>query len=291
MVRLSVKKGNDSLFIHDTTVKQNVTELVTDILAVYGLRLKVLRLCDEMQSLAKHGHFLPPDMQGLTEDQIEELKLHDKFEKISIPQGGSVECEDPIGRRSGKAPNESMAEVIMKTITDAKEGVSSKIAAANKSLTEKDVEDCLDKLKGAIMIVYPMKLPPYDPVQAEIDNCEDLSGTQASLEVIEKEQGSLWWAGKELMPEKTLEDYIGKNEKTKIIVKLAKKGSSAPGREQQMTEEQKKQMMAWQYKKQEEMKKLHTADDGDDYYNSQWANSGNLKNQFQGIGNIKWGPS
>ena len=72
--------------------------------------------------------------------------------------------------------------------------------------------------------------------------------------MIEKEQGSLWWAGKELMPEKTLEDYIGKNEKTKIIVKLAKKGSSAPGREQQMTEEQKKQMMAWQYKKQEEMK-------------------------------------
>ena len=39
------------------------------------------------------------------------------------------------------------------------------------------------------------------------------------------------------------------------------------------------------------LQKLHTADDGDDYYNSQWANSGNLKNQFQGIGNIKWGPS
>ena len=45
---------------------------------------------------------------------------------------------------------------------------------------------------------------------------------QASLEVIEKDKGSLWWAGKELMPEKTLEDYVGKNEKTKIVVKLAK---------------------------------------------------------------------
>ena len=116
---------------------------------------------------------------------------------------------------------------------------------------------------------------------------------QASLEVIEKDKGSLWWAGKELMPEKTLEDYIGKNEKTKIVVKLTKvsvstahaqrwvtkysakthkytqnrqvqkftskfftfqKGSQAPGREQQMTEDQKKQMMAWQYRKQEEMK-------------------------------------
>ena len=46
MVRLHVKKGNDSLFLHDTTVKQNVAELVSDILSVYDLRLKVLRLCD-----------------------------------------------------------------------------------------------------------------------------------------------------------------------------------------------------------------------------------------------------
>ena len=49
---------------------------------------------------------------------------------------------------------------------------------------------------------------------------------QASLEVIEKDKGSLWWAGKELMPEKTLEDYVGKNEKTKIVVKLTKVSDS-----------------------------------------------------------------
>ena len=67
----------------------------------------------------------------------------------------------------------------MKTITDAKEGVSSKIVTSNRTLTVSEVQSSLDKLKGAIMIVYPMKLPSYDPVQAEIDNCEDLSGTQA----------------------------------------------------------------------------------------------------------------
>ena len=46
MVRLNVKKGNDSLFLHDTTVKQNVAELSSDIIAIYSLRLKVSRLCD-----------------------------------------------------------------------------------------------------------------------------------------------------------------------------------------------------------------------------------------------------
>jgi len=41
----------------------------------------------------------------------------------------------------------------------------------------------------------------------------------------------MWFAGKELFPEKTIESYVGKNEKTKIIVKLNKKGFGAPVRE------------------------------------------------------------
>ena len=53
----------------------------------------------------------------------------------------------------------------------------------NKVLTLKDVQDNLDKLRGAIMIVYPMSLPPYDPVQEELDMNEDLSGTQVRGEV------------------------------------------------------------------------------------------------------------
>lgn len=39
------------------------------------------------------------------------------------------------------------------------------------------------------------------------------------------EETSLWWASKELLPGKLLSDYVGKNEKTKIIVKLTKKGA------------------------------------------------------------------
>ena len=31
------------------------------------------------------------------------------------------------------------------------------------------------------MIVYPMGLPPHDPIKMEFDNEEDLSGTQVSV--------------------------------------------------------------------------------------------------------------
>lgn len=55
---------------------------------------------------------------------------------------------------------------------------------------------------------------------------------------------------------KKLKDYVGRNEKTKIIAKLQKKGQGAPSREPVFSEEEQKQMMAYAYKKQEELKVL-----------------------------------
>lgn len=37
----------------------------------------------------------------------------------------------------------------------------------------------MDKLRGAVTIVYPMNLPPYDIIRQEFEGIEDLSGTQA----------------------------------------------------------------------------------------------------------------
>ena len=57
-----------------------------------------------------------------------------------------------------------------------------------------------------------------------------------------------------MQTQKTLMDYVGKNEKTTIIAKLSKKGQGAPSREPVFSEEEKKKMMACAYKKQEELK-------------------------------------
>ena len=56
----------------------------------------------EVELLGKHGVMLPPNMVGLTEEQVRELKLKDEFEDVCIPSGGSVFSEDPVGRRTGK---------------------------------------------------------------------------------------------------------------------------------------------------------------------------------------------
>jgi len=45
-------------------------------------------------------------------------------------------------------------------------------------VTQATVQEALQILRGAVMIVYPMGLPPHDPIRLEFDNTEDLSGTQ-----------------------------------------------------------------------------------------------------------------
>ncbi|XP_057307091.1 cilia- and flagella-associated protein 298-like [Hydractinia symbiolongicarpus] len=289
MVKLHVKKGDESQFLFETTVKEPINVLVANLVKIFNGRLKIDRLYHELETLAKHGITLPPNMQGLTDEQIEELKLEDKWSKTCIPHGGSVYVRDPVGRRTGNAPNANMADVINRTRSEAKAQVSKDLATANKCITFSDVQDALDKMKGSVMIVYPMGLPPHDPVKMELDNQEDLTGTQASKEVLEESNASLWWAGKELMCGKTLQDYVGKNEKTKIIVKLQKKGHGPPSREPVINEDEQKAMMAHYYRKQEEMKKL-SEDEQDLHLNSDWADSAQLKRQFQGLNNVSWRP-
>lgn len=45
---------------------------------------------------------------------------------------------------------------------------------------------------------------------------------QASLQVITEDECQLWWAAKEMQRGKKLQDYVGKNEKTKLVVKIQK---------------------------------------------------------------------
>ena len=58
-----------------------------------------------MEILAQHGVLLPPNMQGLTEEQVDELKLKDEFAEVCIPSGGFIRNPDPVGRRNGRGNN------------------------------------------------------------------------------------------------------------------------------------------------------------------------------------------
>ncbi|XP_060067468.1 cilia- and flagella-associated protein 298-A-like [Ylistrum balloti] len=288
MVKLHVKKADESQFLYETTVEMPVDDLLKDLTAIYNGRLKIQRICAEMEELAKHGITLPPNMMGLTDDQIVDLKLKDEWADKCVPSGGAKMKKDPIGRRNGMAPNDKMAEVLTKTMKEAKDMISKKKVQMDEYVTQTTVKEAIDILRGAVMIVYPMNLPPHDNIRMEFENTEDLEGTQASTEVLPEANTSVWFSGKEMLRGKLLKDFVGKNEKTKIIAKLQKRGLGVPQREQVVSEEEQKKMMAYYYKKQEDYKKLQAEAD-DAYMDQEWADSGALKRNLNGLRDIKWG--
>ena len=79
---------------------------------------------------------------------------------------------------------------------------------------------------------------------------------QHCSEDLTKENTILWIVNKEMVAGKKFSDYFGINEKSKMVVKVTKKGSGAPVREPMVDEATQKRMMAFYHKKNEEQKKM-----------------------------------
>ena len=90
------------------------------------------------------------------------------------------------------------------------------------------------------------------------------------------DDSTMWFAGKEMVLGKLMSDFVGKNEKTKVIIKLQTKASGAPVREPRVDENTHRAMLSYYYKKQEEQKRLQ-ADEDDSYLDASWADSKALK--------------
>lgn len=289
MVLLLVKNNKENQFLYETSVNCSIDRVIEEVCAIYNGILKINRLCYEIEELAKHGTLFPPEILDVYESEVEKLGLKDAWGDKCIPNGGYSYNKDPVGRRNGKKPNEHMEKTLKQAVEEVRTMVSKKLIEVNKCLNLKKVQEALDILRGVVLIVYPMNLPPHDVIRKELENNEDLTGTQAAKEVIDSSLACLWCFNKQMFRGKVLKDFVGSNEKTKVIVKLSRSVDDQPVTEPGFSEEERKAMMYYSYKRQEELKKLDR-DDDDNYHNSPWADSGNLKRSLQGCHNISWKP-
>lgn len=286
MVILDVKRSEKkNEFLFETTVKANVSDVLKEVCEVHNLRLKVLRLAITCKELAKHGPIRPEETRGIS-DGIGNVS------ELDVNAYGQPTNPDEHGYRTGCPPPPEVSDVLHRTAEEAEAAVSVNLVAQKRCLDAKTCQLHIDNLRGAVMIAYPAyhRLPVYDPTRMELENKEELDGHSEMQDVLDSYQTNLWWAGKEMRPDQSLEQYVGRNEKTKIVAKLAPKSSGAPVREPRIDENTHKAMMSHYYKKQEEQKKL-AEDDDDSYLDSEWANPKSLKGSLVGGGRpIQWRP-
>ena len=231
----------------------------------------------------------PPEQQGL-DDETPLLEDYDTKtgtvkERHQQPKNQNYN-KDPTERRTGNPPPQDIQKVLNKTVDDANALLDEKQVQMKVPITLKALEDARNNIKGAVMIAYPMGLPDYDIVRQILEDRESLEGS-ASKEIFDVATTSLWCFSKELQIDRPLSDYVGKNDKTKVVAKLQRKGAGAPQREPVVSEEEQKAMIAFYHKKQREAEAL-AAEDDDAYMNSRWADPKSLKNAFNGVGDIQW---
>lgn len=65
MVVIHIKNKDESQFLYQTSLATSVDDLVKNVAQIYNGRLKIQRVCMEMEELAKHGTLYPPGIQFL----------------------------------------------------------------------------------------------------------------------------------------------------------------------------------------------------------------------------------
>ncbi|KAK9823695.1 hypothetical protein WJX72_004678 [[Myrmecia] bisecta] len=273
MVLLHVKQSEDSQFLCELTVNTPVPDAIKELVAINNLRHRLHRLKLEGEELAKYGPAKPLEEQGIDEYQENVVK-------------GEHYLMDPTGRRTGNACAPEAAKTLLKTLADGEQAGHKSQADRKVPLTLAKLEEALDNIRGGVMIAYPVGLPEWDLVRQALEGKEELAGSSHAADDMDPETTTLWFAGKQMLLQNKLSDHVGRHEKSKVVVKLQRKGQGAPGREPPVDAETQKAMMAFYHKKQEEQKRL-MEDQYEDYTNSVWANPKALKSHFSGVGNVK----
>ena len=248
-----------------------------------------------LEELASKGPLKPEGLRGLDEKGYDEyLRTEDLTVKNGLkempPQVGTRFVKDDSHYRTGWLLSEEMTKQMLEQSMKMKKLVH-KDQVNNKVVMNKDMlMQELDIVRGLMMMAYPgfHGLGIWEPIWVILENKEEFDEKMNLSEDLNPETTTLWAVNKELTKGKTFADFFGKNEKTKVIVKATVKGGGAPQREPMIDEETHKKMLSYYHKKQEEVKNLEEADDGDQYLNSAWADSGNLKRALHGNDNIKW---
>lgn len=270
MVVIHIKNTDEDQFLFECSVEDKTDDVIRRIVQVWNLRLQIQRLCTHCKGVVDHGPAKKPKEIGI--DHVEEAAG-------KTIERGKFYQEDPTGHRTGNRADPKISAVIIQTCEDALQAISKMQVVQKVALSPKVLAEKIRNIGGALTIAFPMGLPEWDPARLALTDQDGAEGAPGA-KIMDPDTATLWFAGKQFERDTIIKDRI-RHEKSKVIAKLQKEGSTAPAREAAISEEERKAMMAHYYKKQEELKRVQTNDE-DEYLHSAWANSKSLKYQLHG---------
>merc|ERR1719160_1008502 len=193
MVQLHVKRSDKDSFLFETTVTSPVDATIRELVKIQNLRGKVNRLAAAAEQLAQYGPMKLPEQQGL-DDATPLLEDYDVSKGEVVPHAppthGANYRQDPSERRTGDCASDELAAVLQKTVEDGKALTAEKTTVALKrATTAAALEEAVNNIRGAVMIVYPMGLPDYDHVRQILEEREDLQGAEG-MEVLDDKKAA-----------------------------------------------------------------------------------------------------
>ncbi|GAW80300.1 conserved protein, unknown function [Plasmodium gonderi] len=266
-------------FMYETNVQVLVRQLKDELIKVHNLRCKLLRLLDSSLQLAKHGPLRPEAIRGMSDEEMQ-------MTNPNIYDPNEVTNPDENNFRTGIPPSPENSLKLREVIDKVKGELYVDLTKKCTTINMNKLNELMKLIADALNACYPSMegLPPYDPARLILEN------ENVFKDDFTTEETSIWWAGKELCTSSELRNYIGKNEKTKIIVKLHPTKLGPPERERKIDEETYKAMLAHYHKKKKEEKEFEE-DDDDSYLNSEWSNPLGLQKYLHGnLTNIRWKP-
>ncbi|MCQ2819919.1 MAG: CFAP298 family protein [archaeon] len=294
MVKLHFKITEKNQFICEAPSTTEISDVIRLGVTINNYRCLIDSICMTMEDLMKFGPLKPEETRGLSQTEYIDDNLEEKYRAPRTPlppKVGTRFNEDKTHHRTGWILDEDVTKKIMEEVIKAKEYISYKRAELRETTTVDQLKEHLALMKAGLMIGYPnyYGLGDWEPAKVYFEDKGDiLNKDEANQDYYQFDTTLIWYAGKELEKGKLLCDYVGKNEKTKIIVKFTKKGTGAPMREPLIDKETHSKMLSYYYKRQEEHKKLE-AESEDSYLDSQWADPKAMQKELYMKGsNISW---
>lgn len=160
------------------------------IIIVNKLRIKIDKLCMGLEGLAEHGPLRPEALRGLTtaetyDPAIEMMPKELQCWAYPKTEGDQRYNTDKTGYRTGIAPPEHLSKRITDEVLTAKGLIHARNADAKKCMSVSELKECIDILRGMVMIAYPAYhgLPEWDPVYEICEEKCDFMATYPDCEV------------------------------------------------------------------------------------------------------------